>query len=553
MNESQAEQECALLFDLLLTGRLEEKQAERLLAIRKEHPAVWRKGYHNVQVDFFLRQILCERSFPRGMEMPFGNPFGDFSPLVQEDSLVDHSWERLVALEKGAPSLPSVSRKPAARNEDRKPSPAKDLKGLKTQKMSALAWGSIAVVLGLFIFGIYHEFFQTTPNEKTETGVARIVDSVKAEWEDGADAYKAGRTLQRGRLKLRSGLVRICQDKGVELILEGPGELVFHSKDKVFCPYGKLSVYVPPGAVGFEVDSPLATIIDLGTAFFIEVSEDATEVHVLSGKIALRHSGTRQFQLSGGAAARIDFSGAKEFPADPAVFVSGTEFQRRKEEYWSELRPVWSRQQIRLASDPNLIYRLIPEDVRELPLTSGSRPPGRAVCFRKQTQHLDATVMKECRSLTLLAMVRLEDRTHPTNTLLIGDSFFRTEGEILWQLDRSGMLQFHISDGRGSVERFDGARTLTPDFLNIWVCPALVVDGERNTVTHYMNGGVIAEIPRDRPNSIQLNRLNVGNERMTHERTGVRFFNGDIEEFWIFDRPFSDGEIKAYYNNNRYW
>ncbi len=83
---------------------------------------------------------------------------------------------------------------------------------------------------------------------------------------------------------LTSGSVQLQFPTGAEVIVEGPA--VFHvvEMQRLHVSVGRCSVYCPPGAEGFAIDTPSARVVDRGTRFFVNVIESlATEVHVVEG------------------------------------------------------------------------------------------------------------------------------------------------------------------------------------------------------------------------------------------------------------------------------
>ncbi len=90
--------------------------------------------------------------------------------------------------------------------------------------------------------------------------------------------------LPRGPFSLASGRLSLALFNGVRLHLEGPVELDLVSDERIVCRSGRLRVMVPEGAEGFVVETPGASVTDLGTEFGIEVGDGATEVVVYRGQ-----------------------------------------------------------------------------------------------------------------------------------------------------------------------------------------------------------------------------------------------------------------------------
>jgi ferric-dicitrate binding protein FerR (iron transport regulator) len=91
---------------------------------------------------------------------------------------------------------------------------------------------------------------------------------------------------------------------------------------------GKLAAHVPPQAVGFEIETPTARIVDLGTDFRLAASGQETKLLVATGKTdlyALSASDKRQLanpsrQLESGQAVSVSSS------AQGSVVVQDVEY-----------------------------------------------------------------------------------------------------------------------------------------------------------------------------------------------------------------------------------
>lgn len=448
---------------------------------------------------------------------------------------------RLAAASPALPATPHADRKPA------KPAPAP--KAYVARKSSRLLWLAIPGLL-LLAFLIYDEFRRAaTTNATGFTPVARVVDCVEPVWED--ETFKPGRELGPDRLKLRSGVVKLAFADGAQVTLEGPTELLVKGNDEAFCQNGRLSVFVPSQAVGFEIGSPMAAVVDLGTAFSMLVTPERSDVHVLEGKVELQTSKKTKQSLAEGLAARIDFRGSLEtLGADAETFLGDERLRTLKTAYVEKRRPLWNEQEERLRSDPALVYRLDPETVRGLARAAGSREGKPAVRFRNSRDRLPVSASTECRDLTLIASVRPESLDAFANTLLMGDAFDAAPGEFHWQFNRFGVLQFHLNAGGRSPEQFNSPDVIARKDCRTWLTLAVVADAKRKTVTHYLDGRPVASMPWKDPIPLRLDRLTIGNEQYNARKATSRSFHGTMEDFYIFSRALTDEEIRQHYENS---
>ncbi len=104
---------------------------------------------------------------------------------------------------------------------------------------------------------------------------------------DGRTRLSPGMELAEGqRLTLRRGLVEIEFTGGARAILEAPTAFEVRRDNAGFLQMGRLAANVPPQAHGFAVETPLVTVVDLGTDFGVSVAADGTaETHVFAGQI----------------------------------------------------------------------------------------------------------------------------------------------------------------------------------------------------------------------------------------------------------------------------
>lgn len=110
---------------------------------------------------------------------------------------------------------------------------------------------------------------------------------------------------------LVGGMIELTFPDGAEVILEAPSVIEIADRERLIVSTGNCSVHAPPGAEGFQVETPQTEIIDLGTRFSVSVSEvGETDVQVIEGLAEVREThdqGAEPIQLSERQARR--FSG----------------------------------------------------------------------------------------------------------------------------------------------------------------------------------------------------------------------------------------------------
>lgn len=104
--------------------------------------------------------------------------------------------------------------------------------------------------------------------------------------QDTLGDLKAGDRLGAETIELKGGIMRLIFDDGVEVTLQGPAEYELIELGKTRLVSGLLTATVPPGAEGFQVDTPSAQVVDLGTAFGVELRPDgSSQVTVFDGEV----------------------------------------------------------------------------------------------------------------------------------------------------------------------------------------------------------------------------------------------------------------------------
>jgi hypothetical protein len=142
--------------------------------------------------------------------------------------------------------------------------------------------------------------------------VATVTDSINARWSSALPIEPGIRLLSNSApVQLTCGTVELVTDNQVRVVLEAPAEFYFKSDTEISMDHGKLFASVARQGIGFSVQTPNSTIIDLGTEFGVLADLDGnTEVHLYKGKAKLlagqkEKPKTSQI-LTEGSARRVD-------------------------------------------------------------------------------------------------------------------------------------------------------------------------------------------------------------------------------------------------------
>ena len=139
---------------------------------------------------------------------------------------------------------------------------------------------------------------------------------------NGAGAAAQGQRASARVDPLESGLAQIDFISGTSVWLEGPAAFRLVSARSGYLESGKLVARLPRGTInGFQVDCPLGTILDKGTAFGVEIKAGKAAVHVLAGMVEVTPKDGVPVSYVAGQAVAIDQLGAvRPTFFDPRLF-----------------------------------------------------------------------------------------------------------------------------------------------------------------------------------------------------------------------------------------
>ncbi len=401
--------------------------------------------------------------------------------------------------------------------------------------------------------------------EPTTAAVAVLARAVDVQWSDPAETYSVGAALAPGWLRLKSGLAQVEFFNGARVLLEGPVELQLVSADQAFCRRGRLSAEVPPQARGFTLDTPQFNVVDHGTAFGLDVTGEAAEVHVFKGEVTAGPQSLKE-----GEAVAVAGDGQLRFmPATPVAFASVADLERRSAEAQRRQLAAWRGAAGPLNTDPALLLRFDFEDfpdARVLPNVSASatlvgdgtivgceqtegRWPGKgALGFHSVGDRIRIRVPARLSSVTLAAWVRVDGLDRTFNSLLMSQGY--DPGAVHWQINQKGVVHVGVrGENKSSTHDYGTLVVFTPDRFGRWTHLALVFDADAGHVTHYVDGAPACRQPIRTPVSLQIGYADVGNWSVGAHSTiyPVRHFSGRMDELLLFSRALADEEVKQIY------
>ena len=175
-------------------------------------------------------------------------------------------------------------------------------------------------------------FWMRRPSIAPTPGFAQITRAMSAEMNGQLGNVAVGRWLPPGRFSLAAGAVEVALSNGVKIVFEGPGDLDLLDPMRALLHGGQAVVRVPSNAIGFQLETPGAQVVDLGTEFAVKAGPGMnTDVQVYEGvvittpKASTKPGGFPQ-RLTAGHAVRFS---PETQQASPAITYAPERFVRR--------------------------------------------------------------------------------------------------------------------------------------------------------------------------------------------------------------------------------
>jgi ferric-dicitrate binding protein FerR (iron transport regulator) len=325
---------------------------------------------------------------------------------------------------------------------------------------SSIAWKKIIAVATGVAACLLIGLFVLRPDKDGSSSQPPFV--TVALLEDPDTEFAFGDRLSTQTITLQTGLMRFQFDDGVEVTLQAPAKYELISPGRTHLETGLLTVTVPPGAEGFKVDTPLAEVVDLGTAFGIRLDNDGrTFVSVFDGEVEVNSSidTDRRLVREGEAVEIANSEGILESNFDTSPFEkmwpasSGIAGSTGAFKY----APPWPRRMGLIQSDDEItVLQEGYAQTLEEPLMVNVVVPG---TYRHESQLIDQNIPAGTRIKSFLLQFRPENdddaegssqRSRP-----ISDDIQRIVGDITFDRPILGVIvrgdELRSSDGRFSV------------------------------------------------------------------------------------------------------
>jgi hypothetical protein len=485
---------------------------------------------------------------------------------------------------------------PVGADSRRAPTRAKGIRAVGWLGLVAAIAAALLLAIGYGIgrdrkSDVEHQLATSEPassdsDEVVESGCAVLSRVVEAKFA-GDVQYQEGDSLQPGQFKLLSGAVQIDFFSGATMLIDEAADVNLISSWEAECSQGKVTMHVPPPAIGFRLTLPGMKVVDLGTEFAVDVDGAESSLHVFDGEVEAHVPGSEMQIIREGESLKkptdLPVVSGVSMPTD---FPSVEEFERRKEEYYQRKTKQWRAAMRTVRSDERIIgcyyFRRWEDEkwdrlvnnfaIPKRPYSHGSavgarwvdgRWPGKtALEFKSPGDRVRINLGEgEHEGLTMAAWIRVDGFDRKYNALLMSDGY--QDGEPHWQIDQSGRLMFSVSydrvlpaGGTTPKEFRQGQVFYSPPIFGAsdrrWHHVAVTFDATTGETVQYFDGKEVSREVSDHHLSdrkVTIGPCEIGNWGLPPEGVPfpVRNLNGRVDEFLIFKEPLPGDEIANLY------
>ncbi len=162
--------------------------------------------------------------------------------------------------------------------------------GIPVARVALFATAIALLVVGMVVYQWGRSASMPVASSGELPGVGYLTGMSACQWTEGTSPPRFYDRVAIGqKFRLEAGLLEITYDTGFKAILQGPVTYEVTSDNGGYLSIGKLTGKATTDrAKGFVVDTPMASVTDLGTEFGTEVAPDgAVATVVFSGEIKL--------------------------------------------------------------------------------------------------------------------------------------------------------------------------------------------------------------------------------------------------------------------------
>ncbi len=421
----------------------------------------------------------------------------------------------------------------------------------------------------------------STKEETLHQGFAILTRMIDAEWQDEDQKHREGQILPSGHLRLKSGLAQVEFFSGATVIIQGQSDLEIVSTSEARCLSGKVRAHVPPAARGFILRTPKGDIVDLGTDFAVDISDEKSQVHVFEGEIEVHQKEQDTQSFTTGQGFELASRQATTSAPEPGAFISLADLDDRFTLSGQSHFERWKKYSLNLRKDPRLIAYYTFDQASPWNRTLknvassgseydgaivgarrvGGRWPKRkyALEFKPTGSRTRVFIPGEFTSLTFTCWARIDSLDRQYNALFLSDNF--QTGEAHWQIKHDGRLMLslmHAEGKKGGNHTYFAPPIWDKSMSGQWIHLTSVFDTKEQSVTHYVNGSAVSHEKIAKGKQLHTTRIGageIGNWGLPLKADdpwfAIRNLNGAIDEFAIFSAALSAEKIAELYHKGK--
>ncbi|MCM2375278.1 LamG domain-containing protein [Aporhodopirellula aestuarii] len=434
--------------------------------------------------------------------------------------------------------------------------------------------------------------------------VAFLRNSIDAQWGDHGTARRVGESLAAGRLTLKSGLIEFQTNRGAVVVVEGPADLDLVDDMEIRCRQGQLTVNAPPPAQGFLVRTESVDVVDLGTAFSMQVDiNDDARIHVIEGEVDLVSPSddaatsslvnVAKRRLGKGESVEVESPGNyRDIEISDRLTNSKSRTQSITSSFDEINRRLWKHRRTEVAQDPScLVYYDFSRETE--PQTSDLILPNRAktaadgsdgtiigcdwtdgrwkgkhaLDFKSLSDRILLSVAGRHNQLTCIVKIRVDALKEGSTPILMSRSMLARG--LHWSIETTAenssvarLVWRRNSESTASLpQEFSTKPILRDEQMGTWMQLAFVWNSDKGELQQFVDGKIVdtqwVETSGNSPTGeLDLRDLQIGNGSPTVMEADMRPSNlcGRIDEFVLFGRELAPHEIQAFHNLGRsYW
>ena len=418
---------------------------------------------------------------------------------------------------------------------------------------------------------LYDQDLEDVPLE--QTFVARANYSSDTQVSTKSTVKRQGEWISLGKIILEKGTLGLTFDSGARVVLNAPADFDLETANRGFLNSGQVVAQVPELAIGFIINTPNSTIVDLGTEFTVNVENNQSSVKVIDGEVLAyaesKDGKTEERLLQEDQAVHIDDATSAAFsPADdysPEVFHDWTRFYEPNAEFVhlsfdEKYDPIisssaWGHEAKAFTLNLDTNSKNSPQS-RVGVFGNGLRFEGDGSFLRTSIEGIAGALPR-----TVACWIKIPPKQHETDVAIV--SWGRAHKGRRWQIGVNQRTEYgtlgavRTDFGWGYVT---GSTDLRDDR---WHHIASVYIGGNSSdisahIRHYIDGKLEAvsgslqgdfNIETEAYEANPSDNLTVGYREIKNQKQ-IKTFEGSIDELYLFDAAILPSQIEALKNHN---